>query len=74
MDDIGFMLGQHSSRLNAIEDTLKENTEKLDRILSVTDQAKGSWRTLTVIGGSLALLVEAMHQLWHWLQQWVAIK
>lgn len=74
-DDHQFMLGQHSARLDNIEKTQAliqvaqiETNAKLDRVLAVTERAKGSWKTLAVIGGSLTVVIESIHQLaiwWH---------
>jgi hypothetical protein len=70
------MLGDHAARITNIEKAVEEtkamlnaNTEKLDRILTVTEQAKGSWKTLATIGGSLAVVIEGLHQLSTWLHK-----
>lgn len=75
-DDTQYMLGQHSSRLDAIEKTQAEiktaqaeTNTKLDRVLAVTERAKGSWKTLAVIGGSLTVVIEGLHQLATWLHK-----
>lgn len=71
----GFILGQHSAQLKALETSLtevrleqRETNAKLDRVLAVTERAKGSWKTLATIGGSLAVVIESLHQLAEWLR------
>ena len=69
IDDSGnhrFTLGEHEARLDNIERRAESIEAKLDRILAVTDQARGSWRTLAVIGGSMAAAVEIAHQVVAW--------
>ena len=61
-----FTLGEHEARLDNIERRAESIEAKLDRILVVTDQARGSWRTLAVIGGSMAAAVEIAHQVVAW--------
>lgn len=61
------MLGDHEARLKNIETQLEGVNEKLDRVLSVTERAKGSWKTLAVIGGSLTVVIEGIHTLVGWL-------
>lgn len=44
-------LGEHSARLNAIEDDLKDIKSHLREIASVLSEAKGGWKTLIAVGG-----------------------
>lgn len=69
-------LGNHDARLMNIEatqaemkQTLEANTDKLDRILEVTERAKGSWKTLVAIGSSLAVIIEGVHQISDWMHK-----
>lgn len=69
LDQKSMMLGAHEARLTNIETTLAAVSEKLDRVLVVTERAKGSWKTLATIGGSLTVVIEAAHQFIGWVHR-----
>jgi len=43
-------LGEHSARIDTIEDRLQRLEEKLDRVVAATEQAAGGWRALISVG------------------------
>lgn len=67
LDEKSMMLGDHEARLKNIEFRLESVDGKLDRVLAVTERAKGSWKTLATIGGSLAVVIEGLHQVSDWM-------
>ena len=44
-------LGEHSSRLKALESGMTEMRGDVKEILSTLNQAKGGWRTLMMVSG-----------------------
>lgn len=76
VDSTDFNLGQHEARLDAIDNHLQaQDTRhdvleaKIDRVLGYMERSKGSWKTLTLVGGFTVGFIEAAHQVVDWLHR-----
>lgn len=77
IDQISSTLGNHGAQLESLkremsaintklDEAMRDSNEKLDRVLAVTERARGSWRTLVAIGGITTAVIEGIHQLVSW--------
>lgn len=49
-------VGRHDAQIEGLERRMKTLEEKVDEMLAILNQAKGSWKTLVAVGGFAAAI------------------
>ncbi len=57
-------IGEHSARLDALEDGIREIRADVKQVLAQMAAAQGGWKTLLMLGGFSAAVGSLITKLW----------